>query len=83
NDVRNELSEKLSKLESPITGESIANDVHFGNEIYNGEYVSKAPDLVVEQMDGVHIDGGVGRSHVFEGPSKWYAENYRTETDRS
>jgi predicted AlkP superfamily phosphohydrolase/phosphomutase len=76
--LRSELAEKLSDLCSPISGGPIANDIHLGEDLYSGRYADAAPDLVVEQVDGVHIDGGVGRSKEFEGPTKWHSENYRT-----
>lgn len=75
--LRTELIERFGALSSPMTGEPIAEGVHRGEEVYSGPYIAEGPDLVVEQRDGVHINGGIGRDAVFEGPSKWHSENYR------
>jgi len=37
-----------------------------------------APDLVIEQGDGIHITGSIGLAEAWERPSKWRAENHRT-----
>lgn len=75
--LRTELIERIEAVESPLTGEPVANAVHRSEAIYSGPYVDEGPDLVVEQRDGVHTDGGIGRDIVFEGPTKWHSENYR------
>jgi len=74
--VRNELEKKLTNLTGP-NGTRIAADVHRGEEVYNGPYVEEAPDLVIEQTDGVHIQGGLGRDEVFSHPENdgWRGEN--------
>lgn len=76
--IRTELIEKLSGITDP-NGTKIANQVYRGEDIYDGPYLDEAPDIVVEQRNGVHIQGGLGRSEVFTKPEAdgWYGENKR------
>jgi hypothetical protein len=74
--VRDELEKKLMNLTGP-NGTRIAADIHQGEDIYNGPYVEESPDLVIEQTDGVHVQGGLGRDEVFSHPENngWRGEN--------
>lgn len=76
--IRTELISKLSNLTSP-DGTPIAREVHRGEDIYNGEYVAEAPDIIIDQTSGVHIQGGLGRDDVFSVPQSdgWKGENKR------
>jgi len=44
--VREELVEKLLKLQNPYTGKKITSQVMKGEEIYQGKYRDQAPDIV-------------------------------------
>jgi len=46
-DLRDELVEKISCLKHPTTGEPIVKQVFRREELFNGPYLEKAPDLVV------------------------------------
>jgi predicted AlkP superfamily phosphohydrolase/phosphomutase len=50
------------------------------DEVYNGSYIDEAPDLVVDQRPGVHIQGHIGRNEVFTDPADdgWRGENKPT-----
>lgn len=76
--IRSEIIRKLEGLEGP-RGTLIADEVHRGEDIYSGEYLNESPDIVIEQRNGVHIAGGVGRNEVFSAPKidDWIAENKR------
>ncbi|PHQ45421.1 hypothetical protein DJ68_12935 [Halorubrum sp. C3] len=76
--VRSSLIEELSSLTGP-DGKPIATAVHRGEDVYDGPYLDEAPDIVVEQRNGIHIQGGLGRSEVFTKPEAdgWYGENKR------
>jgi len=76
--VRTELIKKLEKLRDP-NGERIATQVFRGEEVYEGEYLDEAPDLVIDQRAGIHIAGSIGHSEIFTAPSEngWRAENKR------
>ena len=50
--VREALQQKLSAWKDPETGETIVTQVSKKEDIYTGEYLFKAPDLVVEYRPG-------------------------------
>lgn len=52
--------------------------VHRSEDIYNGPYVDAAPEIVVEQRDGVHVNDGIGGGNVLTAPDRWAAENTNT-----
>ncbi len=71
--VRDEIIGKLENLEH--RGIKIAKKVHTRDEIYSGPYLKKAPDLIIDQGENVHITGSLGFEKVFSKPSKWRGEN--------
>ena len=76
--IRNQIIEKLKEVTGP-RGESIISNVHRGEDIYSGQYLDDAPDIVVEQNRGIHIQGSIGREDVFSDPTTdgWRGENKR------
>lgn len=78
NELRAELIDKLERLRDP-SGQPVANRVLPGEEVYEGEYFDEAPDIVIDQTNGVHISGSIGGAEVFTTPNKdeWRAENKR------
>lgn len=76
--TRESLMRQLEGLEEP-GGDIVVSDVHRGEDVYSGEYADEAPDIVVEQGRGVHIQGSIGREEVFSEPSEdgWKGENKR------
>jgi len=76
--VRKDLTKGLESLTDP-DGRPIARKVHKREDVYSGRFRDEAPDLVVEQADGVHIQGNIGRDDVFTNPHEngWVAENKR------
>lgn len=76
--TQEELIEALSSLRTP-TGRKIAEDVFRGEEVYHGLYTEEAPDIIINQADGIHIQGGLGREKVFTQPAEdgWKGENKR------
>lgn len=71
---QNEIIGKLKSLKDP-SGNKVATEVYKKEEIYSGDYLSEAPDIVLEQSPHMHIDGGIGSKKVFKKPQKWKAEN--------
>lgn len=53
-------------------------DVHKGEELYSGRYADKAPEIVVEQRPGVHVNDGIGGGEALTEPDRWEAENTNT-----
>lgn len=71
----------LSSLESDLaeaTGvdsRPIAREVHRREELYDGDHVDLAPDLVFDQRPGVHTSEAMGHDEVVSPPTDWRAEN--------
>ena len=63
-DLREELIGKLEALTDP-DGNPVADAVRRVEEVYDGPYLDEAPDIVVDQADGVHISEKFGRGTVF------------------
>ena len=74
--LREEIVKKLESLEYNVV--KIAKKVYQKEEIYSGEFMGKAPDLIIDQGEGVHISGAIGFRDIFETPQKWMGENQRT-----
>jgi predicted AlkP superfamily phosphohydrolase/phosphomutase len=71
--VREELIADLRDVED---GEGpLFTAVHRGEDVYSGPYVDEAPEVVVDQRPGVHVNDGIGGGTVQSGPDRWAAEN--------
>jgi predicted AlkP superfamily phosphohydrolase/phosphomutase len=71
---RDDLAAELSAL--TVDGEPVLDDVSPAEEVYTGEYVDDAPDLVLVAADGWEIYGGVTPS-VFETQvTSWTSGNH-------
>jgi predicted AlkP superfamily phosphohydrolase/phosphomutase len=77
-ETREQIIDRLSDLQSDISGIPIARNVYRREDIYDGSYVSDAPMIVFDQTPGVHTSGAIGANPVFEDVSHWSAENVRT-----
>ncbi|MGH2756830.1 MAG: alkaline phosphatase family protein [Actinomycetota bacterium] len=71
-----DLGKELGDLVDDL-GERIAARVWTKDELYWGDYLGAAPDLVIEQADGVHISASVGSPDAFSRPRRWRAENHK------
>lgn len=58
-----------------LTGEPIARSIHRPGEVYEGEYLDRAPDLIFDQRPGVHTGEAIGQNEAVTEPSGWRAEN--------
>ena len=76
--IRSEIMRKLKNLQDP-RGRPLVDAVYRGEDVYTGEYLTEAPDIIIDQRNGIHIAGGVGRDDVFTAPelNGWKAENKR------
>lgn len=76
--IREDLLDGLDGL-TDEAGRPIADDVHRAEDVYDGPYVAEGPDVLIDQAEGVHVAGGIGREAVFDAPSAdgWAAENER------
>lgn len=66
--LRDELIDELESLTHPETGRSLIRAVHRGEDHYSGEYAQNAPDLLLDQADGVHTSDAIG-------PESWYSSS--------
>lgn len=71
--IRLELKSKIEQIQMP--NEKFKLKVYKKEDIYSGPYLDSAPDLIIEQPDGIHINGGVGSRTLFQRPTRWLAEN--------
>lgn len=71
-----EIAQKIEQLETP-NGRPVATTVYKREQAYSGRYMEDAPELIIEQGEGIHISDGVGLENVFSAPSRWSAENDR------
>ena len=51
NDLVAELEEKLNQLRDPLTGEAVAVQIHRKEDVYNGNFLADAPELIVDMDD--------------------------------
>lgn len=77
-ETKEELIGELKSLESEITGKPICSKVYKREDLYEGDYLNKAPEIIFEQSPGVHATGAIGNNPVFTGPDGWQAENVPT-----
>jgi predicted AlkP superfamily phosphohydrolase/phosphomutase len=75
--LKNDIRQKLQALIDPSNGNRIIQKVYSKEEIYRGEYLPEAPDLIMDQAKGIHIPGGIGQQTIFDVPRRWRAENKR------
>ncbi|MUV88721.1 nucleotide pyrophosphatase [Halapricum sp. CBA1109] len=74
--VREQLMADLREVEDEHG--PIFTEVYRGEDIYNGPYVEEAPEVVVEQRPGVHVNDGMGGGEITTEPARWAAENTNT-----
>jgi len=74
-DVENnikEIIEKLKQLKNPDTGEALKVEVFRPEDVYHGEYVDEAPDIIFMLDDGtIEIDATVEDGDIFEDGSSF------------
>jgi len=58
-----------------VDGRPVAREIHRREDIYEGDRVHLAPDLVFDQRPGVHTSEAMGRDEVMSPPTDWRAEN--------
>ncbi|MFW5935618.1 MAG: alkaline phosphatase family protein, partial [Halolamina sp.] len=71
--VRERLIEELRTVEDEHG--PLFTAVHRGEDVYSGPHVDDAPDVVLDQRPGVHVNDGIGGGAVQTEPDRWAAEN--------
>jgi len=59
--VRDELAAALLKMRDPDTDRKVIKAVHRKEEIWQGPYLDKAPDLVADPHEGFDLKGNLGK----------------------
>jgi predicted AlkP superfamily phosphohydrolase/phosphomutase len=65
--IREELKEKLLKLESP-EGEQIIDKAFLKEEIYSGNYMANAADIIIHPKRGFDLKGNVNTGELCQKP---------------
>ncbi len=74
---RNLVIDELRLLKNPISGNNVAKAVYRKEEIYHGDFLSLAPDIVFDQADDIYAVSALHPKSVFSPPKAWDAENIR------
>lgn len=74
--LRKELITRLEALIDRETGECPIEKVYLREDLFQGEYVESAPDIIVVDKDAYHNRGGIGKRHLFQ-MSNWRGNNAR------
>jgi len=73
--LRNEIIKKLRDLKDPEDNRAVVDTVYLKEEIYKGEYVKYAPDLLIKMRDYSYVtrDGYESMSsHIFNTPMAYH-----------
>ncbi len=65
NKIREELITKIKEIKNPKTAEKLAKEVFKKEEIYSGEYLDQAPDLLILPNEGYEIRHRVGNKKIW------------------
>lgn len=63
------------EAETALDGGSLVRAVYRPEDVYSGEHLDRAPDLVFDQTPGVHTGEAMGEGPVQTEPSNWRGEN--------
>lgn len=72
-----QITEGLESLTLPGSDTPTVKKVYRGDEIYSGRFAGEAPDLVIDQGPGVHVDGDFGIEDLYRDIGKWEMLNSR------
>lgn len=78
--LQDELISKLKEIKDEENGAQVINDVYKRDDIYHGEYVGNAPDLVVGFNDGYRVSwqttlGGIPKTILEPNMKKWSGDH--------
>ena len=78
--LQDELVAGLKEFKDPETGEIMINDVYKRDDIYRGDYIGNAPDLMVGFADGYRVSwqttlGGVPKNLVENNMKRWSGDH--------
>ncbi len=64
--LRAEIMERLKELKDPDTGEPVCNRIMTREEVFDGPYLSRAPDIAIDPRDGYDLKAKLGEGELFE-----------------
>ena len=64
--LRKELMNKLRAITHPDTGEVVCKQVMKREEVFKGDHVDRAPDIVIDPCEGFDMKAKLGAGHLFE-----------------
>lgn len=73
-ELRSEIKTGIENLKAP-NGTPVVETMHRYEELYEGDHLNKAPDLVAHQTDGVHMSEATGAEGIHHKTGRWEAEN--------
>ncbi|QZP39698.1 alkaline phosphatase family protein [Halobaculum magnesiiphilum] len=74
-ELRTELIEGLESLRHPETGTPLVRAVYRGEEHYTGHAADRAPDLILDQGEGVHTSDAIGPDEPVADSGVWLGGN--------
>lgn len=67
-EIKNEIKTKLLDLEDPETNQQVVKSINEKEELYEGDCLDRAPDLVANPIRGYHFDMTTTSGQVFDEP---------------
>ncbi len=64
-ETRNKIKTQLLSFFNPENGEKIIEKVFFREEIYSGQYLERAADIIVHPVDGYDLKSKIGAENIF------------------
>ena len=64
--LRQEITPKLRAIKHPETGDVVCKQVMKKEEVFEGPYVDRAPDIVIDPCNGYDLKAKLGSGHLFE-----------------
>lgn len=77
-DLRDELISKLKDVKDPRNGNRIIDKVYRRDELYSGQYVAMAPDIILLPNEGYEIYGGIDKEIFQSKRVAWTTGNHPT-----
>ena len=63
--TRRLIKSKLQELRDPATGKTIIDKVFYREDIYRGEYLEQAPDIIAHPVNGYDLKGNLDGEEIF------------------
>jgi predicted AlkP superfamily phosphohydrolase/phosphomutase len=64
--LRQEIIAKLRAMRHPETGDVVCKQVIKKEEVFDGPYADRAPDIMIDPCDGYDLKAKLGAGHLFE-----------------